>query len=139
MASMPICKVFSATMFADRELLGERITSWLAETGAKLTTFEPRLSSDNEFHCLSFSCAGTSGTPGVGAGRIRSPNAAIGSKRWFSRIRVFATTKANERERMGDRVQEWLTASKIAIDDCEIIVMQSSDSEFHCLVWVVLS
>jgi len=123
-------------MFADREPLGDRITAWLAETGAKLSTFEARLSSDSEFHCLSFSCAGTSGTPVVGAGRIRSPS---GNNRWFAKVRIFAATKAAERERMGDRVQEWLAASKTAIEDCEIIVLQSSDSEFHCLVWVVLS
>lgn len=137
----PICKVFSATMFADREPLGERITEWLAQTGAVISTCAIALSSDNEFHCLSFSLVGVKagGKPVTGSGRIRAPGPTLNGPRWFKRVRVFASTKANERERMGERVEEWMIANSLAAEDCEIIVLQSSDAEFHCLAWVVLS
>jgi len=46
-------KVFSATMIADRQVLGERVTDWLTahptfEIGEMLVT----QSSDSAFHCL---------------------------------------------------------------------------------------
>lgn len=46
-------KIFSATMFADREQLGEKVTAWLA-TGhrRKLTDIIVTQSSDAAFHCL---------------------------------------------------------------------------------------
>ncbi len=46
-------KVFSATKAAEREVLGEAITRWLAENpGLEIVSRECRQSSDDEFHCL---------------------------------------------------------------------------------------
>ena len=49
-------KIFSATMFADRGQLGERITAWLASgPQRKLTDIIVTQSSDAAFHCITFS------------------------------------------------------------------------------------
>jgi hypothetical protein len=46
-------KVFSATMVADREQLGEKVTSWLAgNPNKKLTDIVITQSSDEAFHCI---------------------------------------------------------------------------------------
>ena len=46
-------KVFSATMVADREQLGEKITHWMAtHPSYKLTDVIVTQSSDEAFHCL---------------------------------------------------------------------------------------
>ena len=49
-------KVFSATMFADRAQLGEKITAWMASSPQrKLTDIIVTQSSDEAFHCISIS------------------------------------------------------------------------------------
>lgn len=46
-------KVFSATMFADRDQLGEKITAWMASHPAfRVTDVVVTQSSDEAFHCL---------------------------------------------------------------------------------------
>ena len=46
-------KVFSATMFADRERLGETITAWLTDRPhIKVTQMVVTQSSDAAFHCI---------------------------------------------------------------------------------------
>ena len=46
-------KVFSATMFADRERLGDQITAWLADhPQVKVTQMVVTQSSDAAFHCI---------------------------------------------------------------------------------------
>lgn len=46
-------KVFSATKAKEREELGTVITEWIRNNPkAQITDKEVRLSSDNEFHCL---------------------------------------------------------------------------------------
>jgi hypothetical protein len=46
-------KVFSATMYADRERLGESITAWLAaRPDVKVTQMVVTQSSDAAFHCI---------------------------------------------------------------------------------------
>lgn len=46
-------KVFSATMFADRERLGDSITAWLgARPQVKVTQMVVTQSSDAAFHCI---------------------------------------------------------------------------------------
>ena len=46
-------KVFSATMVADREQLGEKITAWMAShPSCKITDVIVTQSSDEAFHCL---------------------------------------------------------------------------------------
>lgn len=46
-------KVFSATMFRDREQLGETITQWMADhPHVKVISIVMAQSSDASFHCL---------------------------------------------------------------------------------------
>ena len=46
-------KVFSATMFADRDQLGEKVTRWVAENPhVQLTEMVVTQSSDASFHCI---------------------------------------------------------------------------------------
>ena len=46
-------KVFSATMVADREQLGEKVTAWMHKNDwAKVTDFVITQSSDEAFHCI---------------------------------------------------------------------------------------
>lgn len=53
MAPIAAVKVFSATMFRDRELLGERVTAWLgAHPELQLVDRCVSQSSDEGFHCL---------------------------------------------------------------------------------------
>jgi hypothetical protein len=46
-------KVFSATMVADRDQLGEKVTAWLtANKDKKVTDIVITQSSDEAFHCI---------------------------------------------------------------------------------------
>jgi hypothetical protein len=46
-------KVFSATMFADRDRLGDRVTDWIAANAhLKVTEMIVTQSSDAAFHCV---------------------------------------------------------------------------------------
>ena len=46
-------KVFSATMVADREQLGEKVTAWMAaHPQLKVTDMVITQSSDEAFHCI---------------------------------------------------------------------------------------
>jgi hypothetical protein len=46
-------KVFSATMFNDRQLLGDKVTAWIADNPRKqLTEIIVTQSSDASFHCI---------------------------------------------------------------------------------------
>lgn len=46
-------KVFSATMFAPREQLGETVTQWMAANPhLTVTEFVVTQSSDSQFHCV---------------------------------------------------------------------------------------
>jgi hypothetical protein len=46
-------KVFSATMFAPREQLGETVTTWMAANPQlTVTEFVVTQSSDSQFHCI---------------------------------------------------------------------------------------
>jgi len=47
-------------------------------------------------------------------------------------VKVFAATKAREREFLGETITDWMRTHP----ECEVIekqVTQSSDAEFHCL------
>jgi hypothetical protein len=47
-------KIFSATMMAAREQLGENVTAWIAENPQVMVTeFVVTQSSDSQFHCIS--------------------------------------------------------------------------------------
>ena len=46
-------KVFSATMVADRDQLGEKVTAWIsAHSECKVTDIVITQSSDEAFHCI---------------------------------------------------------------------------------------
>jgi hypothetical protein len=46
-------KVFSATMVADRDQLGEKVTAWIAQhPDKKVTDIVITQSSDEAFHCI---------------------------------------------------------------------------------------
>jgi hypothetical protein len=46
-------KVFSATMFADRDQLGEKVTRWVADhPHVQITEMVVTQSSDASFHCI---------------------------------------------------------------------------------------
>lgn len=46
-------KVFSATMYADRAVLGEKVTEWMADNPTKkLVDIVVKQSSDLDFHCV---------------------------------------------------------------------------------------
>jgi hypothetical protein len=48
-------KVFSATLFADRQQLGEKVTAWIADNPRnELTEIIVTQSSDASFHCIAF-------------------------------------------------------------------------------------
>ncbi len=54
----------------------------------------------------------------------------------FNGVKIFSATMAKERERLGDRVTDWIQKNP----DCEIVdtvITQSSDKAFHCLVITV--
>ena len=46
-------KIFSATMFADRDALGEKVTAWIGNNArAEVTEMVVTQSSDASFHCI---------------------------------------------------------------------------------------
>lgn len=49
-------KIFSATMMADRERLGDKVSSWIAENRRfQVTDMIVTQSSDDAFHCIAIS------------------------------------------------------------------------------------
>jgi hypothetical protein len=54
----------------------------------------------------------------------------------FDGIKVFSATKARDRDALGDDLTEWLRRHR-ELEVAEVVVRQSSDSEFHCLSLVV--
>jgi folate-dependent tRNA-U54 methylase TrmFO/GidA len=54
----------------------------------------------------------------------------------FNGVKVFSATMAQDRERLGERITQWVRDHP----ECEIvdtIVTQSSDEAFHCLAFTV--
>jgi len=58
------------------------------------------------------------------------------SRHAYQAVRVFTATKAQERERLGEQVTEWLRAHP-TIEIVDTVVQQSSDQQFHCLSIVI--
>lgn len=50
----------------------------------------------------------------------------------FNGVKVFSATKARDREELGEVITHWLRANP-GMTIVDKVVMQSSDSEFHCL------
>jgi hypothetical protein len=57
------------------------------------------------------------------------------SPRWV--FKVFAATKAQDREILGDKVTAWLAANP-HLEPKKTFVSLSSDSKFHCLSMVLI-
>lgn len=53
----------------------------------------------------------------------------------FNAVKVFSATKFKDREDLGEKISDWIGWSRPEIVDK--VVMQSSDSEFHCLTVVI--
>ena len=47
-------------------------------------------------------------------------------------LRVFSATKVRDREALGETVSRWLAQHK-GLEIADKVVLQSSDSEYHCL------
>lgn len=114
-------KLFATTMVADREALGATISAWVRENRLIVEQLELRLTSDDEYHCLSATAlyrpAGK-GVPGImRAGAL------------YERVEMVSATKAKERVDLGSKL-----GSLTDLDAFE--VLQSSDSQFHCIVLV---
>jgi len=50
----------------------------------------------------------------------------------YNAVKVFSATLAKDRERLGERVTDWMRSHPRA-EVVDQIVTQSSDAEFHCL------
>ena len=54
----------------------------------------------------------------------------------FNGVKVFSATMFAERDRLGDRVTEWIAANS-HLRVTEMVVTQSSDAAFHCVAITV--
>jgi hypothetical protein len=54
------------------------------------------------------------------------------SKESFTGVKVFSSTLADDRARMGDKISEWLRNNP-EIEVVDQVVTQSSDAAFHCV------
>lgn len=50
----------------------------------------------------------------------------------FNGVKIFSATMAQERDRLGDRITEWIRQHP-NYDIVDTVVTQSSDEAFHCL------
>src|SRR4051812_31815373 len=53
----------------------------------------------------------------------------------FNMVKVFSATKSRDREKLGDRINDWLAANP-TVQIVRTSVTQSSDAGFHCLTFV---
>lgn len=60
----------------------------------------------------------------------------FGEDRTFNGVKVFSATMVAERERLGEKITEWLRTHP-HIDVRDMVVTQSSDEAFHCLAITV--
>jgi hypothetical protein len=54
----------------------------------------------------------------------------------FNGVKIFSATMAQDRDRLGDRITDWIRSHP----QCEVVdtvVTQSSDEAFHCLAITV--
>ncbi|MCC6748077.1 MAG: hypothetical protein IT371_10490 [Deltaproteobacteria bacterium] len=58
---------------------------------------------------------------------------AILTKNRFNGVKVFSATMAQERDRLGDRITDWVREHS-SFQIVDTVVTQSSDEAFHCLV-----
>lgn len=60
----------------------------------------------------------------------------FGPDRTFNGVKVFSATMVAERERLGEKVTDWLRRND-HIEVRDIVVTQSSDEAFHCIAMTV--
>lgn len=51
------------------------------------------------------------------------------------KVKVFSATRHTERNSLGETVTAWLEQTSVSVTDYK--VLQSSDSEYHCLSIVI--
>jgi len=54
------------------------------------------------------------------------------NRRQFNGVKVFSATMAQDRDQLGDKITEWLSAHA-GVEIVDTTVTQSSDEAFHCL------
>ena len=67
---------------------------------------------------------------------VSTGRTSFGEDRRFNGVKVFSATMVSDRERLGEKVTEWLKSHP----GCEVrdmVVTQSSDEAFHCLAITV--
>ena len=56
----------------------------------------------------------------------------------FNGVKVFSATMREDRDRLGDKIAEWLARSRErGIVPVEFVTTQSSDEAFHCIAITV--
>jgi hypothetical protein len=50
----------------------------------------------------------------------------------FNAVKVFSATMFQDRERLGDKITEWIGMHPEAVIR-DVVVTQSSDASFHCI------
>ena len=55
-----------------------------------------------------------------------------GNNRQFNGVKVFSATMAQERDQLGEKITQWMSAHP-GVEIVDKIVTQSSDEAFHCL------
>ncbi len=60
----------------------------------------------------------------------------FGEDRSFNGVKVFSATMVADRERLGEKITDWLAANP-KIDVRDMVVTQSSDEAFHCVAITV--
>jgi len=86
------------------------------------------------FAILSYRAAGLPGRR-VPSDQHSPPTRAV--KAAISVLKVFSATMQRDRERLGDRVSDWL-AENPQLEVLQTIVSLSSDSSYHCLSFVLI-
>jgi hypothetical protein len=54
----------------------------------------------------------------------------------FNGVKVFSATMAQERDRLGERITDWIR-EHATFEIVDTIVTQSSDEAFHCLAFTL--
>jgi hypothetical protein len=58
------------------------------------------------------------------------------NEKMFNGVKVFSATMAKDRERLGERITEWIQ-EHLEYEIIDMVVTQSSDEAFHCLAFTV--
>jgi len=67
---------------------------------------------------------------------LSTGQASFGEERRFNGVKVFSATMVSDREKLGEKVTEWLNRHP-DLEVRDMVVTQSSDEAFHCLAITV--